>query len=119
MAHIVWNNLHKNYSKTDVLLASKLIQELHILNLKEESDPTNFFENISTIQMQTSKITDYTISEKEICPNIITTALKMYMPVIRALQEEKGSSLEIEDLEEEMCELYRIWNINEESDIKD
>ena len=46
----------------------------------------------------------------------------MYMPVTRNLQKENGPNLEIEDLKEEMCELYRMCNINkysdEESDIK-
>ena len=36
------------------------------------------------------------------------------MPVIGNLQKEKGSNLEIEDLEKEMCKLYRICNINED-----
>ena len=57
------------------------------------------------IQMQSRKIKDDTISEKEILSKIVTAAPKMYMPSIRAIQKDKGSSLEIDDLEEEMCEL--------------
>ena len=37
---------------------------------------------------------------------------KMYMSLIRVLQKTKGLSLDIEDIEEEMCDLYRICTIN-------
>ena len=53
--------------------------------------------------MQSRKITDDRISEKDICPKLITAAPKMYMPVIRTLQKEDGSDLEIEYIEKEMC----------------
>ena len=40
LLHEAWKHLHKKYAKTDILSASKLRQELHILKLKEEGDPT-------------------------------------------------------------------------------
>ena len=44
-------NLHKKYANTETLLASKLRQELHILKMKEEGNPTYLSKNIATIQM--------------------------------------------------------------------
>ena len=85
--------MHKKYANADIFLASKLRQDLHRLKLKEEGDPTNFFENISASQIQSRKISKDMISEKEICSRIITTALKIHMPVIWTLQKEKGSDL--------------------------
>ena len=41
----------------------KLIQEMHILKLKELVDPSKTFQKISTIQMKARKITDDTISD--------------------------------------------------------
>ena len=86
LAHEEWKNLHKKYANTDILLASKLRQELHRLNLKEEGDPTNLFDKISTIQMQARKHTDDTILEHDICSKIITAEPKINMPVIRTFQ---------------------------------
>ena len=67
LAHEALKNLHKKYTKNDILSASKLRQELHILKFKEEGGTTNFFEKIATIQIQARKITDGMILEKEIC----------------------------------------------------
>ena len=116
LEHEAWNNLQKKYSKTDILLASKLRQELHRLKLKEEGDPTDLFEKMATIQIQSRKITDDIILEKNICLKTITTAPNMYMLVMRNFCKEKGSNLEIENPEEEMRELYRMCNINEETE---
>lgn len=102
-----------------MLSASKLRQELNRMKLKEDKDPVDFFEKIAIIQMQARKIKDDTISEKEIVSKIVTAAPKMYMATIRTLQKEKGSSLEIEDLEDERCELYRMCNINENDEESD
>ena len=49
LAYVARNNLKKKYANTDILSTSKLRQDLNILKLKEKGDPTNFFENISTI----------------------------------------------------------------------
>ena len=65
--------------------------------------------------MKAREITGDTISDKEICSKIITAGPNMYMPVMRNFHKDKGYNLEIEDLEEEMCELYSILNINEEA----
>ena len=62
--------------------------------------------------MQARKITDVMISEKYICSKIITATPKMYMHVIRTLQKENLYKIEIENLEEEMYELYRMRNMN-------
>ena len=43
-------------------------------------------------------------------------APKMYMSSIIMLLKTKGSSLNIEDIEEEMCELYIMCIINDEKD---
>ena len=51
LVHVACNNLHKKYANTETLLASKLRQELHILKMKEEGNPTYFSKNIATIQM--------------------------------------------------------------------
>ena len=67
-------------------------------------------------KLKLRKITDDTISDKEICSKIITAAPKMYISVIGNLHKDRGSNLEIEDLEQEMCELYRMCNVNEEGD---
>ena len=64
LAYLAWKNLHKNYVKTDIFSALKFRQELHILKLKDKFDPTDFFEKISTIQMQAKKINDDTVSNK-------------------------------------------------------
>ena len=61
VAHVTWNNLHRNYSKTDILLVSKLRQKLHRLILKGECDTTKLFGMIATIQIQARKINDDTI----------------------------------------------------------
>ena len=93
LAHNAWKNLQKHYAKTEIFLAPKFRQELQIFKLKEESDTTELFEKIETIQLQASKITDDTILEKEICSKVISAAPKIYMPVIRNLQKENGSNL--------------------------
>ena len=41
---------------------------------------------------------------------------KMYMSSIRVLQKTKGLSLDIEDIKEEMCELYIMCTINDDKD---
>ena len=69
---------------------------------------------IAVIQLQASKIKDDTISDNEIFSKIMMTAPKMYMSSIRVLQKTKGLSLDIEDIKEEMCELYRMCTINDD-----
>ena len=68
------------------------------------------------IQLIARKIKDDTISDNEIISKIVMAAPKMYMSSIRVLQETKGLSLDIEDIEEEMCELYRMCIINDNKD---
>ena len=41
-AYPAWDSLQKKYAKTDMLSASKLIQELNKLRLKEKGDPVDF-----------------------------------------------------------------------------
>ena len=100
LSHVAWKNVYKNYAKTDKIWSSKFIQELHLLNPKKEGNTTNFFEKISTIQIEARKITDENILDKEINLKIITASPKMYMQLIRTLQKEKESNLNIENLEE-------------------
>ena len=64
------------------------------------------------IQFQSRKIKDDTISDNEIISKTVMEAPKMYMSSIRVLQRMKVLSLDIEDIEEEMCELYIICTIN-------
>ena len=68
------------------------------------------------IQLQARKIKDDTISDNEIISNIVMAAPKMYMSSIRVLQKTKGLILNIEDIEEEICELYRMCTINDDED---
>ena len=49
-------------------------------------------------RIDTRKVTNDTISEKDICSKIITEAPKMYMLAIRTLQNENRPNPEIEDL---------------------
>ena len=46
LVHESWKNLRQDYVKTDILSASKLIQEMHRLKLKEEGDSTELFDKI-------------------------------------------------------------------------
>ena len=68
------------------------------------------------IQLQARKIKDDNISDNDIISKIVMAAPKIYMSSIRVMQKTKGSSLDIEDIEEEMCELYRICTINDDKD---
>ena len=68
------------------MLASKFRQELQIFKLENEGNPTNFFD---IIQIESSKITDEKILEKEIFSKIITAAQKMYMNIIRTAKPRK------------------------------
>ena len=68
------------------------------------------------IQLQARKIKDNTISDNDIISKIVMAAPKMYMSSIRVMQKTKGLSLDIEDIEEEMCELYRMCTINDDED---
>ena len=54
-AYLAWDFLQKKYAKTDMLLASKLRQELNNLRLKEKRDPVDFFDKIAVIQLQARK----------------------------------------------------------------
>ena len=59
--YLDWDLLQNKYAKTDMLSASKLIQELNRLTLKEKGDPIDFFEKIAVIQLRARKIKDNTI----------------------------------------------------------
>ena len=76
--------MHKKYANNDILLSTKLREELHILKLKQESDTNYFFEKIATIQMTARKIDDNTISDRYNFSKIITAESNMSMPVIRS-----------------------------------
>ena len=115
-AYLARDFLQNKYTKTDMLSASKLIKELNNLRLKEKGDPVDFFEKIAVIQLQARKLKDDTISDNEIISKIVIAAPKMYMSSIIVLQKKKGSSLDIEDIKEEMCELYIICSINDDED---
>ena len=104
------------YAKTDMLSASKLRHDLNRLRLKEKGDPVYFFDKMVVIQLQARKIKEDTISYNEIISKIVMEAPKMYMSSIRVLQRMKGLSLDIEDIEEEMCELYRMCTIKNDED---
>ena len=68
------------------------------------------------IELHARKIKDDTISDNEIISKIVMVAPKMYMSSIIMLLKTKGSSLNIEDIEEDMCELYRMCTINDDKD---
>ena len=64
------------------------------------------------IQLQARKIKDDAISDNRIIYKVVMDAPKMYMSSIRVLQKTNGLSLNINDIKEEMCELYRMCTIN-------
>ena len=66
--------------------------------------------------MQARKIKDDTISNNKIISKIVMAAPKMYISYIRVLQKTKGLSIDIKDIEEEICELYRMCSINYDED---
>ena len=68
------------------------------------------------IKLHARKIKDDTISDNKIISKIVMVAPKMYMSSIRVLQKTKGSSLNIEDIEEEMYKLYIICTINDDEE---
>ena len=108
--------LMKKYMPKDMMSRVELRQELQAIKMNKLEDPANLFEKMSSIRNKFSKMK---IDDEELIAIAISKAPKEYAGVITSEQRAKGNKLDLDDLEETMCQQYRTVHQDQESDDDD
>ena len=114
-AWLVTKQLLKKFKPTDRISKSELDSDIMSLKLKVESDPATLFENISALEVQYEVELDL----DRVVAIVMRVSPEMYHTTLVTEQRIQGDTLEREDLEDVMHDLWRIGNTKNSEDDSD
>jgi hypothetical protein len=103
---MVMKQLHTKYFPKVLVSKIELRRALNGVSMRKEDDPALLFEQTSAIVNKFNTV-NCQIPKEDRIATILEKATKEYGPVLTVEQRSKGNNLELEDLHDAMCQLWR------------
>ena len=116
IAHEAVTNLKNKFAKTDAFAATELRTKLSQCKMIQGDHPSKFFDRLTIIKEMTDKLSADKITLSEFVSQVFKGSLKEYLIVLRDVKRANGSRLTLDDLEEEVLELYRLQHMGDDDE---
>ena len=108
LAHKVVVKLKENYQPNDRVSRVELRQRLNRVEMSKTDDPSELFEQISSIKNAFQTNNTQTVDEEDLLATVLEKAPEEYASILATEKRSKGANLTLENLEAAMDTEYRI-----------
>lgn len=118
LMHVTLQKLYEKYQPQDIMTETQMRMSLSEISMGDGADPTDLFDEISTIQSRfvgrpgtsssTSTGGNKRLSRSEEIALVMTKAPEEYTPVLVSELRRKGNNCTMDDLQKAMNDMYRV-----------
>lgn len=121
IASLAWKRLTNKFTEEGMMGIAELRRQLEKIKMNGKGDVVKLFDEVYSIETAAREIKDGTIEPEELLNKVVMEAFKHrdYMLSVKMLVKEKklaAEALDIEQVEEQMMEIYKISRFNREDD---